>query len=622
MPTDEAVAFYEARAAGGVGLIVTGGTDAHASTAYRGRRAIEAFESASIPALEKVAQAIHRHGAKIFGQIAHLGREYNRELDDAEWPAFGPSSVAGATSLAPHEMSVSEIVDFTAGYARSAHHLVTAGYDGVEIQANHGYLAAQFLSPRANRRLDQYGGSPENRLRFLVDVISAVRRRIGDTPTVGVRLSADEEIEGGLRVPDAKDIVTTLGATGAIDYVSLSVGLSGSYIKDMFAAEGCAETRIAEIKRSTHLPIVISQRITRPEMAEEFLVRHSADLIGMARALIADPEWAAKAQGGRTPEIRPCVGSVQGCHTFPLGCTQNPEAGRELIWTHTRASQGRSSQARNVAVVGGGPAELEAARVAASCGHRVTLYEAQPTLGGQVTVAANAPGRSILREVIEYRRRELDRLRVTVRLNAPATAAHLIAGAPDLVIVATGARPRRPTFDGSHRTHVVTVWDVLQGTLPAARGGEQAQCALVVDDGTGSWEVFGAVEYLAETGIKVHFVTSAFAIGGGIPKESLRPLLQRIKRRNVDIHLMTRVVSVSSDTVRLCDSILTEGEALVDEREIAADLVVAYAGKEADLDLFEALNGRVPAIQAVGDCLAPRRIREAIYEGYRAGRAA
>jgi 2,4-dienoyl-CoA reductase (NADPH2) len=197
-PTEEAVAFYEARAAGGVGLVMTGGTDAHETTVYRGRRAIEAYDEGTIPALTKLVEAVHRHGARIIGQLAHLGREYNRDMDESEWPAMGPSPVPGASAIVPKEMSLADIASVVEGYAQSAGNFRQAGYDGVEVQANHGYLAAQFLSTRTNKRTDHYGGTQENRARFLLGLIEAVRDRIGDESPVGVRLSSDEEVDEGM----------------------------------------------------------------------------------------------------------------------------------------------------------------------------------------------------------------------------------------------------------------------------------------------------------------------------------------------------------------------------------------------------------------------------------------
>lgn len=627
-PTADDVAYYEARARGGVALVITGGTVVHPSQVASKRELYEAFDPAHIPAFERLTAAVHRQGAKIFGQLMHNGREPLARNPD--WPTLAPSAIAPpGLPVVPQQLSETQIADLTQGYVDSAWNLREAGYDGIEIHAAHGFLVAQFLSPLANRRDDLYGGPLENRMRFLLGIVEAVRAECGDDFPLGVRISGEEGIEGGLTVADSEAITRRLGRTGAVDYISVNIGVRGTYVRDMATANGIVAPTAAAIRAASGLPVLVAQRITEPALAESVLVAGQADLIGMARGLIADPDWVRKAREGGPARIRPCVGLTEACRMGagalaasrggPIACNHNPAAGRERELGDL--SPVDPAHARTVLVVGGGPAGLEAALVAASRGHTVTLYEARERLGGQLLMAANAPTRSEVEGVVSYRVGELRRLGVPMVLGTEATVEALVAESPDVVILATGARTALPDIPGADSQHVITVLDLLDplGTAGAALTGVER--AVVVDDGSGTWETCSSAEYLAERGVDVEIVTPSRMVGAGIPPESIGPLYQRLARRDVTLTPLTAVASVEPWGLITHQPHVASATGQRSERKVPADVVVLYGGKQSHNPLQAGLEGRVAEILTVGDCVAPRRITEAVLAAHRAARA-
>jgi 2,4-dienoyl-CoA reductase (NADPH2) len=607
-PSDRDRAYFRARARGGTGLIITGGTLAAPSTTYADRRLFEPYTDSALPGFRDLVATVHREGAKIIGQIVHLGREIG--AGDTDWAVIAPSAVASPASgqrQVPHAMTRDEIRDMVDQQARCAENLLSAGYDGIELHAAHGYLGGQFLSPASNHRDDEYGGSIPNRLRFLVETIAAVRARCGPDTVLGVRLSGDEGLENGLRAADSVAIAAELARSG-VDYLSITTGIKGTYVPEIGTPHAPAAGVAAEVRRAVTLPLLVGQRITTPEIAERVLAEGAADLIGIGRALVADPDWFNKAARGEAARIRRCTGCMQECRNAigGMACMNNPEAGREL--TLPRLS--RAARLRKVVVVGGGPGGLETAVVAAERGHAVTLFEQAAELGGQARLAARVPRRAELAGVIEPRRHDVARLGVDVRLGARAGAAEILAEAPDAVVLATGAVANRTGVPGGGLEHVRTLPELFEAGRPAGAGS-----AVVLDDGTGFWEAVGAVELLAEWGLHVDLVTPSQMVGANVPAESMPFLLRRLADRGVGCHRLSRPVSIEAEAVVI--------EELFGGRRtrLETDLVVTSSGKRAADELAGELRDAVPTLTLIGDCLAPRRIAHAILEGNRAGRA-
>jgi len=620
-PTPRDVAYLARRAQGGVGLIVMGGTGVHSTTTPQSRILLEAFRSECVPGFARVADAVHAAGAGIVGQLVHVGG-CSTSLWTAEAPPWAPSAVRSPTvTTVPHEMSVDEIAEVVEGFAASAENLLTAGYDGIEIHGAHGYLVAQFMSPLTNQRHDGYGGSFANRMRFPLEVLRAIRRRGARDFILGFRLSATEEIEGGLTPDDAIAIARALRESGEVDYLSVAIGTRGGYVKDMSHPVGLALKYAAAIRDAVDIPVIASQRITHPTEAESALAAGQADLIGLGRALIADPDWVLKAREGRLASILPCVGCIQNCRSYETGisCLHNPASGRELTLEHRPAP---AATRKRVVVIGAGPGGLEAARIAAERGHAVILYEREAAPGGQVRLAATAPHRAGLDGVVSFRVAELSRLKVDLRLGVEATLGQIRDDEPDAVVVATGAIPAPPDVEASEDARILTVWDLFL-RLGSARLGQETgfeimRSCVVVDVGEGLWESCNAAEALAEQGITVTIVTPARQVGAAIPPESLGPLYSRLRRHNVTLSPMTAVSAVARGWVSVYDPVWVSAHHSLRERQIEADLVVWCGEKRPDDRLTRTLAGIVPELYAVGDCVAPRRISHAVLEGHRA----
>lgn len=607
VPTDEDVLYWEKLAKGGVGLIITGGTVVHPTSTLRRRMLMEAFNEEVIPALKKRVNAVHKYGTKIIGQILHLGREMIG--GESENPLVAVSSIQSPRALyKPYELTKEDIKEIIDYFALSAKNLQRAGYDGIEIHGAHGYLVAQFLSPATNLRNDEYGGTFEKRMKFLEEVLIEVRNEIGKSMVLGLRLSADEEVPGGLTVDDTVKIVEYFDRLNLLDYVNITIGIRGAYVKDMTNPEGMNIDTAKRIKKVTDLPVLISQRIKDPNMAEEILATNTADLVGMARALIADSEWPIKVKHDRVSDIIPCIGCNQECRAFDpyLHCVVNPMTGREERWSELK----KTENPKKIAVVGGGIAGLEAARIAASRGHEVVLFEQNKTLGGQINLAIKDPNRKELKKFVEFLEHQIEKLGVEVKLGTRATAENLEEF--EEIIIATGAKPTpiREQLTASSHIEVKNIFEILEAEDLPNRG-----TAIVVDDGRGFWPAFSVAEILSDRGMDVIYVTPANSIGLSIPHESIQPLLQRLGQKGVQFEIMQQVVGVSGQQVMLKHHF--NGK----ESFINAELLIMDEGREQENTLYEELKQkRNKKIHVIGDALSPRRMNNAVFEAHKISR--
>lgn len=605
-PTDDDIAYYEGRARSGAGLLVTGAAVVSPDTTRRGRKLIETYNEDALPRLARRAAAVRAHGAAIVGQIIHLGREsIGMESDH---PLLAPSPIRSPRDpFPPHEMDEADIRRVIADFARSAVNLKATGHDGVEIHGAHGYLVGQFLSPSTNHRDDGWGGDPEPRMRFLFELIDAIRGSCGDDFVLGLRLSADEELADGLELPDTRRIAEAVARGHPVDYLSVTLGVRGGYVKDVTQPEATAARAAGILRAASGLVTIAGQRFTSPALAEAALAAGQADAVGFARAFVADGDWVAKAERGEADRIRPCIGLNQDCRAFAphLHCAVNPLAGRDRdpAFAHIVPA----ARSRRIAVVGGGPAGMETARIAALRGHDVSLYEAGEGLGGQFLLAAAVPERAGLLRLIDHLQSELRRLPVAVefrrRIDDPAD---LVATA-DIVVLATGAVPR-PLDTERHGAGVCAWIDILRDGAPAPHS---AGHALVHDDGSGFWWTYGVANALVDAGWRITISTPSATIAGAIPTESLAPLLVRLGAGEARYRPLSELLTASRGAANLI--CLASGA----ETMIEADLIVVQTGRVPAGPTPAAFTAGGLDVYRIGDCMAPRRLSHALFEAHR-----
>ena len=612
--SDQLIAYQAARAEGGAGLIVTQVAGVHESAQYTSH-VLMADDDSCIPGLTALADAIHAHGATCFQQLFHDGREMMESSDGTLAVALAPSAVPSERFMVtPRAMPLAQVREMVECYGAAAARVRTAGFDGVEVVASHGYLPAQFLNPRTNLRTDEYGGSFENRMRFLREVLAAVRAAVGPSMAVGMRISIGERSDEGLTVDDVFETLALLDAEHAVDYVSITVGTSATLagsdhiVPPMTTEAGYIAPLAAQTKAVVSVPVIVAGRINQPQDADRIIATGQADATVMTRALICDPEMPVKADAGQFDEIRACIACNQACighfHAgYSISCIQHPETGREL----TYGVRIRATKRKHVVVVGGGPAGMKAAAVAAERGHRVTLVEASRRLGGQILLAQELPGRAEFGGAVDNLRREMERADVRVQLNTRADQVLLQELRPDVVVLATGAVPRMPHLELLGNPTVLNAWQVLQGAkVPDGRS--------VVADFRCDWIGLGVAIRLAEEGHPVTLGVSGYYAGQRIQQYVRDAMIGEATRRGVQIVPLVRPYGADDDTVYL-QHVLTDEPVII---EGAHSLVLSQGHQSVD-DLSDLVGEMGVELHVIGDCLAPRTVEEAVLDGLKVG---
>jgi 2,4-dienoyl-CoA reductase-like NADH-dependent reductase (Old Yellow Enzyme family) len=606
------VAYQEARARGGVGLIVLQVSGVHETARYT-NHVLMATDDASIPGYRRVAEAVHRFDAVLFAQLFHPGREIAEADGGLLSVAYAPSCVPNERfHVMPRALKRPMIRAIVSGYGDAARRMASAGIDGVEIVASHGYLPSQFLNSRVNLRDDDYGGDLDGRLRFLREVIADIRAKVSERFVVGLRISGTEADAQGLS--EEETLAAILRLVDSIDYVNVTLGNSASLggaihiAPPMSSATAYVAPYAANVKRRVGIPVFVAGRINQPQDAEAILARGQADVCGMTRALICDPELPNKTLRGATDDIRACIACNQACighfhKGYPISCIQNPVSGRELQFGAPPPARTR----RKVMVVGGGPAGMKAAVVAAQRGHRVTLFEARQRLGGQALLAQLLPGRGEFGGLVTNLQRELSVAGVEVCTGSKVDRAMIVKDLPDAVILATGAIPYRPDFAGEGALQIVDAWQILSETVDPGH-------SVVVIDWRADWIGIGIAERLALSGRSVRLAVSGVAVGETLPFYVRDAAVASLHKLGVSVLPYMRLFGSDSDSVYLQH--IVSGEAVVIE---SVDTLVLCTGHTPVNDLADAIEDLPLEIRLIGDAASPRTAEEAVYEGLRAG---
>ena len=616
LPTGRIAAYQEARARGGAGLIIHEASSVHWTAVGAGRYAT-CHTDACIPGYRAIADAVHAHGGVVFGQLYHPGRGdiAGSTSDGSIAVSWAPSPVpCERLQLMPRAMPTALVREVVAAYGDAARRLRAAGMDGIEIMGHHGHLVSQFLNPRTNLRTDVYG---QDRLRFLMEIIEDVRAKIGDAAPLGLRIAGDEL--GFLGLPNAEtvEICAAIDRLGRIDYYNVVAGSCSSFdggihvVPPMAIAPGYVAPFAAAIKAKVTKPVIVTGRINRPEVAEAILAAGQADLCGMTRAMICDPELARKITEDRIADIRVCIGCNQACighgaKGAAISCIQFPESGRE---TGLGRPKTRAAQAKRVLVAGGGPAGLKAAAVAAERGHSVTLYDRRARLGGQVRLAETLPGRAEFGGLADNLIHEAERAGVAVVLGTAVDRDLIDRVRPDAIVVATGGRPYWPHVDGRDSGHVVHALDVLEG-----RANVGASVVLV--DTRLDWTAMGVAEKLARDGRRVRLAVTGHMAGQniqGMVRDHWAGVLHGL---GVAVAPYMRLSGIDGAAVVLQHMVSGAVETWAD-----VDTVVLAAGQIQATELEDSLAGFNGDVHLAGDCLTPRTAEEAVLEGLQAGLA-
>jgi len=581
----------------------------------------------ALPAYQRLIAGVHAEGAHFFGQLNSGGRQGKGPGADAwQFPHWAPSALpCPETREIPKEMEVEDIAAFVEAYARGTTLMAEAGADGVELFAAQGYLLSEFLSPNTNKRTDTYGGILENRMRFIVEALAAIRLAVPDkTFVVGLRMNGADFTPGGFEIDESCSVARRLVSAGLADYLNISGRTYGQWpgwIADASHPPALFANLAAAIKDAVPgTPVCVVGRIGVPRLANNLIADGKTDLVGMARALISDPELPNKALRNDLKAIRHCTYGNQSCimglmKGKGVSCMHNPAVGRERYLGI--GTMRRVDQPKRIVVVGGGPAGLAAAGSAAERGHQVTLFEKEIELGGQNRFTARMRTRRTYVEATRWQIERVERLGVDIRFATNVTSEAVLACAADAVIVATGSRPRRDGYS-SHRPdvvalagadlpHVHTIFEVF--TRPDAIIGR----VVIVDEDPHGAAVFVA-EHLAESGHEVEIVTPAVHPGGDIELSFVPETYRRISAKGITITPNTLVNRIDATRIELKDRYTNQ------LRTVSSDTVVLAMGNQTEASLYFALKGRVEALHRIGDCLAPRQLDSAILDGERIGR--
>jgi 2,4-dienoyl-CoA reductase-like NADH-dependent reductase (Old Yellow Enzyme family)/thioredoxin reductase len=607
--TDEMIAYYTERAKGGAGLIMTELTTVDFPLGNGIERQLSIDDDKYLPGLRRLTDQIHRHGSKIFVQLNHAGNRAKPESMGRLVPVSASNVPSGIIKVEPRPLTLEEISNLIDAFGQAARRAKEAGFDGIDLHFAHGYLLCQFLSSFTNKRMDEYGGNLENRARLALEVLERCRHEVGGDFPISAKVVGHQYVSGGISLRETKVFCHLLQQKG-IDAIQVSGGDPESPdhfpVPPMYSKRGCYVNLAQSIKKAVNIPVIAVGRINNVLLANQIIESGKADLVAMGRAFLADPDFPRKAQEGKLEEIRMCIGCNQGCRGrdrtkyLTVGCILNPRVGKEKEESEIVPA----GIPRHVLVLGGGPAGMEAARVAALRGHKVTLVEEQRGLGGQLRVAARAPGRGEFRHLIEWYRIQMIKLGVKLLLGRKATVDLVRSVTPDLVILATGSRPLSPEIEGLKQIRVAHASEILEKKIQIGH-----QAVIIGGGGVG----LETADFLASRGKRVTVIEQLSEVGRDLEGSTKKVLMARLARNGVEILTGTIIDKVEIGKI----SVQWNGG----KKEIAFDEPLINAtGAEANLELYPSLKKieelKNLNVHVIGDSISPRQLREAISEGY------
>lgn len=601
--TDQMMSYYARRAEGGVGLIIVEATyiDEPVGKCLPNELCID--DDKYLPGLSKLVNGVHAYGSKVAVQVHHGGP--NTHLEESGQPvAPSPIPLKSLPDVVPRELTKEEIRSLIDRFTIATKRAKEAGFDAIELLCAHGYLINRFLSPHANKRKDEYGGSLEGRIRFLREIIESIKKKVDQDYPILCKVPGDDYVEGGLTLDESIAICQRLESLG-VSAITITGGSSEAnvpHIGPMGFSDGYHIHLAEKVKKAVKIPIITIGKIRDLQLAERTIGEGKADLVAIGRALIADPELVIKSQLGKIDEIIPCI-SCNHCLDRivaggqPLRCSVNPITGRE----HSIRIE-CSTKPKKILVIGGGPAGMEAAHIAASRGHEVTLHERNDQLGGQLLLSAVPPGKEDIGKFNQYLSNQVQKRGVKVQSKSEATRELIETMKPDAIVLAAGASPLIPGLSGVDLEHVVTAWDVL-------RHAKKVQNKVViVGGGLVGCEV---AEYLAEQGKQVTIVEMLEQIGLDIGASYRKFVLKRLERQGVAVITKALATSISKDGVHITKN--------SESKLLPADTIILAVGSKPNKELLETLKDTKIEIHAIGDCATARRIVDAVAEGFDIG---
>ncbi|UYP01185.1 NAD(P)/FAD-dependent oxidoreductase [Oceanotoga sp. DSM 15011] len=602
--SDEIIRYYEERAKGGCGLIITEITRIDNETGIGTPNQLCVTDSYQIPKLQKLTRAVHKYDTKIFTQLHHPGRQaHSSSLNGKQ--IVGPSPIASkAIGEIPRELETLEVENLVKKFIKGAKISQLSGFDGIELHGAHGYLICQFLSPATNKRTDKYGGTFMNRMRFLTEIIMGIRHICGKDFPISVRIDGDEFIEGGIDINESIKIARYLESIG-IDAINVSSGTyesSITIIEPVSYKEGWKKHLSQSIKENIKIPVIACDSIKRPEIAENLLETNNLDFVALGRAQLADPEWGNKALNGKEDQIRSCISCLKCIELIMNGkrieCAVNPRVGMEIDFEEFK----KDGDQRKVVIIGGGPAGMQAGINLAKRNFAPIIFEKEDHLGGSVFLGSKPPMKEKLKWFIDNMENELKDLNVDIRLNTKANIDLLKNINPYAIFIATGAKPILPNIEGINSKNVYTAEQILSEKTEI----KNKKIAVIGSGMTG----LETAEYLNNKNNKLTVVEMQKDIAPGTYLPNLMDILPRIKKEKINLLTSKKLVKINENSIELMNMNTKKIEIL------ETDLIVLSLGVQSNIEIVEEIKESFKNIKIIGDVEKPGRIFDAMKSSF------